>query len=602
MAIQNQSHLYSKMLMVQALTNFLATIDQGVWPSPMDEVEIAKVTVCLFQACLRTLLGQREDGSWNQSQEQTAYAILTLTQAMRLSFCQHLRTQIHSALEIAVAFILGHGSSSAELSAEPYEFLWTEKVSYASPLLTESYRVAALKAAGFIVKDYGGSVGYSILHEIDANLMKQHVRLFHRTPLFKSLPEWQLRASFIEGHLFLPIVNEHRLDVFPRKNMDPDDDYIGLIPFTWTASSNRDRAFTSPAWLYAMMMVSVVDYQADEFMEAVAGRECANNLPGLVNLIQEILTPYKSEPASPTTSLLGQSDNSRQSLELSDTDEVEEVKACLRRFVSFFLDHPAVRNAHEDDRATAWREVHNYLVAHVRHTEDNIRLNSQEQQRWYVSRKMPYFHWIRSNDDIACPITFAFVTCLVPYLVGNHKVEREVISARCENGATFTKSDASFDSVEAKYYADDLCRHITNVTRLFNDSGSLGRDAAEKNLNSVNFPEFAMTAAGSERLALHALGEYERACCQGAFAQLETALLRTAATSAERARKRRRLDVCQVFLNTADLYGQIYVLRDFTARSVHVRDNNIDSTTPARLTPSGVMQAVIVGGGPVLAT
>ncbi|KAI3393844.1 hypothetical protein diail_3571 [Diaporthe ilicicola] len=598
----NQSHLYSDMLMVQALADFLATFDQGVWPSLMDEVEGAKVTICLFQACLRTLLGQHEDGSWDHSQEQTAYAVLTLTQARRLSFCRDLQPQIHSALEKAVDFILGPGSSSVELLAPPSEFLWIEKVSYASPLLTEAYRIAALKSAGSVVKETGGRVGHTVAHEINANRMKQHVRLFHQTPLFRSLPEWQLRASFIEGHLFLPIVNKHRLDVFPRKNMDPDDDYIGLIPFTWTASSNKDKTFPSPAWLYAMMMVSVVDYQADEFMEAVAGLEFADNLPGLVNLIQGVLEPFKTEPACPTTSLLGQGGNSRLSPGHSDKDEFEEVKACLRRFVSFFLDHPAVRNAHEDDGATAWREVHNYLVAHVRHTADNVRLNAQEQRRWYASRKMPYFHWIRSNDDIACPITFGFVTCLVPYLVGNPKVERAVINGQCETGATLTKSDASFDSVEAKYYADDLCRHITNVTRIYNDCGSIARDAAEKNLNSVNFPEFAITAAGSDRLALHALGEYERACCQAAFAQLEAALVRTAANSAERAQKRRRLAVWQVFLDTADLYGQIYVIRDFTARSVHVRDTTIDSNVTAKDAPSSVIRAPVMGRGPLLAT
>lgn len=600
--MQNQSHLYSNMLMVQALTDFLAAVDQEILPSLMDEAEGAKVTVCLFQACLRTLLGQHEDGSWNRSQEQTAYAVLTLTQARSLSFCRHLQSEIQSAIGKALAFILGERCASEGVSSLPPEFLWTEKVSYASPLLTEAYRIAALKSAGSIMKASGGNVGYSIAHEINANRMKQHVRLFQETPLFTSVPEWQLRASFIEGHLFLPIVNEHRLDVFPRKNMDPDDDYIGLIPFTWTASSNKDTTFASPAWLYAMMMVSVVDYQADEFMEAVAGLEFANDLPGLVDLIQEILAPFKTEPASPTTTLLQESGNSRRSLGNSDMDGVKEVRACLRRFACFFLDHPAVRNAHEDDRATAWREVHNYLVAHVRHTADNIRLNSQEQRKWYVSRKMPYYHWIQSNDDIACPITFGFVTCLVPYLVGNPQVERVLSSAQCEDDAALEKSDASFDSVEAKYYADDLCRHITNVTRIYNDCGSVARDAAEKNLNSVNFPEFALTASGSEKLALCALGEYERACCQVAFAQLQTAMLRTAATSAERAQKRRRLDVWQVFLNTADLYGQIYVVRDFTARSVHVHDTNIESFTAPEDAPPSIVKPAVLGEAPVLAT
>ncbi|KAG8156750.1 hypothetical protein KVR01_013355 [Diaporthe batatas] len=601
-AAQNQSHLYSNMLAVQALADFLACLDQEILPSLMDEPEGAKVMVCMFQACLRTLLGQHEDGSWSQSQEQTAYAVLTLTQARRLCFCRHLQSELDSAIKKAVAFILGASSSPVGAPALTSEFLWTEKVSYASPLLTEAYRVAALKSAKSILKGVPDNVGYSIFHGIDANRMRQHVRLFHKTHLFQSLPEWQLRASFIEGHLFLPIINEHRLDVFPRKDMDPDDDYIGLIPFTWTASNNKDMTFASPAWLYAMMMVSVVDYQADEFMEAVAGLELANDLPGLVELIQEVLASYKIEPASPTTNLLEQNGNARRPFKDSHIDEVEEIRACLRRFASFFLGHPAVQNAHEGDRATAWREVHNYLVAHVRHTADNVRLNSQDQRQWYVSRKMPYYHWIRSNDDIACPITFGFVTCLVPFLVGNPKVERALISDQSEVDATFTKSGASFDSVEAKYYADDLCRHITNVTRIYNDCGSIARDAAEKNLNSVNFPEFAVTAAGSDRLALHALGEYERACCQAAFVQLEKAMLRTAASSAERAQKQRRLDVWQVFLNTADLYGQIYVIRDFTARSVHVRDTNIEPANAPKDVPPGIAKTAVLGERPIMAT
>lgn len=132
--------------------------------------------------------------------------------------------------------------------------------------------------------------------------------------------------------------------------------------------------------------------------------------------------------------------------------------------------------------------------------------------------------------------------------------------------------------MEAKHYADDLCRHITDVTRIYNDCGSIARNSAKKNLNSVDFPEFATTASGSDKRALQALGEYERACCQVSFAHLKAALVQTAATPAEEAGKRRRLDVWQVFLNTAELCGQIYVICDFTARSVHVRDVNIDST------------------------
>lgn len=254
--------------------------------------------------------------------------------------------------------------------------------------------IEIFKSASSTLKGNAGVVGYRITPEINASRMKQHVWLFHQTPLFRSSPGWQLRASFIEGLLFLTIIHKHRLDVFPPKNMDPDDIYIGLIPFTWTAPSNKNMIFASPESLYSMMMVSVFDYQADEFIEAVAGLEFATDLPGLVDVIQEILALYKTEPASPTTSLLGQNGNSPASLRCSDTQGVEKVKSCLRRFVSYFL----------------------------------------EQRRWYESRKMPYFHWIRSNDEIACPITSAFVACLVPYLVRNPTVEKAVIA--CQHKST----------------------------------------------------------------------------------------------------------------------------------------------------------------------
>ncbi|KAK2595832.1 hypothetical protein N8I77_013625 [Diaporthe amygdali] len=594
----NQSHLYSTMLMVQALTEFQAILDQKGLPYGLNTVEMARVSICLFQGCLRTMLQQCEDGSWSHSREQTAYAVLTLGQARRLSTFKHLQSQIDSAIDQAATFIRLHSVDLAQQSLP--EFIWTEKVSYTSPLVTEAYCLAALKVATSLV-DNPGIVGESLDLGIPSRQrIDKYIWLFHQTPLFRSLPEWQLRASFIEGHLFLPIVNEHRLDVFPRKNMDPDDDYIRLIPFTWTATNNRNFTFASPAWLYDMIMVSVVDYQADEFMEAVAGLTFSEDLSMLVGLIQEVLTPYKIEPASPVTSLIDMSSVQCPRAKLSNiaSGDIEEVRTCLRRFASFFLDHPAVRNAQRDDRATAWREVHNYLVAHVRHTQDNMRLNSQEQRRWYVSRNMPYFHWVRSNDDIACPITFGFVTCLVPYLVANPIVERAVIGNESEN--IFTSSDVSFDSVESKYYADDVCRHITNVTRIYNDCGSVVRDATEKNLNSVNFPEFAVTASGSEKQALHAMGEYERACCQAAFERLEEASLQTATTEAERAKRRRRLDVWKVFLDTADLYGQIYVVRDFTARSVHVRETGIAST--AKDVPLVSSSVPLVGGGPMLVT
>jgi hypothetical protein len=81
---QHLSHLYPAMLMVQAFAALLRSLDGDPSSAPADQELVPKVLICVFQACMRTLHEQRPDGSWGNSSDDTAFAILTLAEARQL--------------------------------------------------------------------------------------------------------------------------------------------------------------------------------------------------------------------------------------------------------------------------------------------------------------------------------------------------------------------------------------------------------------------------------------------------------------------------------------------------------------------------------------
>jgi len=62
----------------------LEDVDAGVASELLDRDLSIRISIATFQACFRTLLEQSENGSWEDSPEQTAYAILILASARRL--------------------------------------------------------------------------------------------------------------------------------------------------------------------------------------------------------------------------------------------------------------------------------------------------------------------------------------------------------------------------------------------------------------------------------------------------------------------------------------------------------------------------------------
>ncbi|KAG8156333.1 hypothetical protein KVR01_013785 [Diaporthe batatas] len=546
----NVSYLYPTLLFVEAIVKLVGLVEQGAIYGFHDHILKSKVAVCLYQACYRTLLEQKTNGMWNSSVEETSYATLILVKARELYLFRDLRTRLDSAIDNATTSIQDAGSMTNR--GIPHH-LWIEKVSYTSPLVTEAYRLAALWASAARSDSDVGRRLYG-----DATIIPNLASLWLRTPLFSNTPEWQIQASMVEGMLFRPIVKAVRLDVFTRKGVDVDK-YFDVIPLAWPIANNRARAFAPSSFLLEGMMASMLNYQVDEFMEAVAGVIYAQHIPELRLLIDEVIYAISRESEACANGIVNDSTNGRglkkgangHHPDIEDSKR-EEVLQPLRKFVSRALMHPAILSASSWDRKNMTCELRIYLQTHVTQNEDNMLLRQNKFTDGIMREH--FFRWVRttSADHTSATYTFNFVSCLL--------------------SSWIEKGEDCFEATQEKYYAAAACQHLATMCRMYNDHGSAARDRDEANVNSIDFPEFTLGTQVSpnddiviKQEKLFEVAQYERACIEEAFRRLENHGGGTSSAEA-RARKSRKMEIWRLFYEVTDFWGQMYVIRDMGSR------------------------------------
>lgn len=217
-----------------------------------------------------------------------------------------------------------------------------------------------------------------------------------------------------------------------------------------------------------------------------------------------------------------------------------KVGSHISSFIKFILLNPAIQHASAMDKATLKYELLVYLQAHVPEVVDDH------------SPAKPFPTWIRTSsaDSTSAPFAFAFIACLL--------------------SATLTPGKFCSTSAAQSYMAAQVCRHMASMCRIYNDAGSVIRDAEEGTLNSIDFPEFSAHKSLDEKLkALHKLGEFERECMMRALASLEKDSLLVAEQSGAPEAKRiekRKLEIWRMFCDQVDLYGQVYILKDLSSK------------------------------------
>ncbi|QGA21613.1 hypothetical protein EYB26_009324 [Talaromyces marneffei] len=146
----NLSPYYSWLLMTQAMTRL--TNLQKTSKITLSNHSISKDLICLLLRISSTVLkDQKPGGSWGStraSKEETAYAVLILTYAFYVDeIPESLRNDIKIAIENGSSFL------SEKTTQADSEWLWVEKVTYRSEILSEAYLLAALKRATDLLEE-----------------------------------------------------------------------------------------------------------------------------------------------------------------------------------------------------------------------------------------------------------------------------------------------------------------------------------------------------------------------------------------------------------------------------------------------------------------
>jgi len=307
----------------------------------------------------------------------------------------------------------------------------------------------------------------------------------------------------------------------------------------------------SAKFLKEMMIISMLNYQADEFMEAVVGKEFEDDLSPIKAIVRSLCQPptHKTNGFGNGKAKIRKvgTDGHTPSSELEEGilathQKHESVLKTLQRFTKHVLGHPSIALSSSNDQRVLRQELQTFLLSHITHTEDNTQFSSHKLSEWsvpFTSPRSTFYKWVHttSADHTSCPYSFAFISCLMD-----------------------TGSSDCFQSPFSKYLAQDLCSHLAVMCRQYNDYGSIRRDRIERNLNSINFPEFHSAAlenseGGSAsdaelKAALFEVAEFERECLASTSEKL---LPRVPLSVAE---------MLKVFVGVTDLYGQIYVARD----------------------------------------
>ncbi|KAL8979319.1 MAG: hypothetical protein Q9177_006175 [Variospora cf. flavescens] len=451
----NLSPFYPAMLMVQSLMELLHKWHDGNLPELESALLRERVIPTLFQCLGQLLQSQNPDGSWGNRgpREETSYAIVALTNLVSLAPNQYLETEIMSAIHCGRSFLKQSAVGIAE-------YLWIEKVTYASENLAEAYVIAALQGSAHKV-----SLRYAILHLCGIDLEElEHVAALAESGLIPD-DDTSLVISWIMSWLYVPILQ--RMLGKPASGSYQD------TAFRWMVPNSRVVSPLSPKDLLDIITASIlVDDLANLVDECMAPGNHKLNI--ILADAFHAATIHANEHAQATTN--GETHgvqafeppkaNGKSTL-LTNGVSVEEachgqcngmvtpsnhstVERTLFTFLDFFDTSDATRKGSEADRRSLQSEVKRYISAQLCRVslfEEQVHRNQVVCDGMVPQEGAePPLHDItreRSGTLTGLPLLFAFTICL-----------------------TSPKGRESFRNVWQKYMADEVSNSIATVFHL----------------------------------------------------------------------------------------------------------------------------------------
>lgn len=531
------------MLAAESFLQLLIASDCGSLSRTPDDLLHKSIPLTLTQILGRTMRAQDPDGSWQHgSCEVTAYATLTLTSLSALPWISKIRElYLDVAIHKGKMFLRENRNRWKEA-----KHLWVEKVTYASEVLSQTYCLAAAKA---LPNRFAWSPRARDLTKLPAKQIAKLSHFFSRLPIFSKVENHGtiISTSVPESYLLVQKLQCSIPAIFPRDD-ETESKYMDYIPFTWISCNNLGPCADATT-LLEMMKISVLNYQADGYMEKAIACRDDTDLQSINEMISHLgekdFQDDGNGDATSQTEGFNESSERRESLQAP--------AGVLSKFVAYVMSHPAVLCQTELMRSQLLLVLRAFLRAHVAQLSDNARL-----LRTSIP-SVPFYEWVHTTSaaHTSCPYSFNFFCCLM------NSNPRSGGGGEC------------FSTVRQRYLAQDLCAHLSSMCRMQNDLGSVRRDREEKNLNSLDFPEFRTSTdiqrsgdGGNDGVAKEGsadwenqkrkdllwLADHERESVELAFEKLE----QSGITSYTK-------EMLRLFVRVTDLYGQMYVERDIMA-------------------------------------
>ena len=419
------------MLMGQSLIELLQTWNDGKLSQFQPVILQEKVMPTLFQCLTRILQSQRVDGSWGirGPREETAYAVLALTNLKLLPIAQLFVAEVVSAIDRGRSFLVNSEGHKPE-------YLWIEKVPYGSKNLAEAYIIAALHTS-IDRPSLGGAVcqlfGADLPELAEMGILTKSEHLWKNT-------KWLVIASWIDGKLRLPILQRSLGKAWYQKEL------VGcheMVAFRWIFANNRIGSEGSSQFLCDMISISLLNDRIINLVDEAIACQDSERLVLTKDALYKAIEPSGAydqalsslEPNNlPKKSVLEVTEERdlRSTKDLADRqvhcygDSIEPSEGSDEpitpsSFVKFLEGHVGLFGASQSDKETLQLEVKRFILAQI------LRIEEQEYKDWlpphqhtlawsWDSLAAAHQHgnssWNRSASLTGFPHIFTFALCL----------------------------------------------------------------------------------------------------------------------------------------------------------------------------------------------
>jgi hypothetical protein len=279
---QNTSIHYPMMLIAQAFAQLLCCWENNeLMVDLIPEVLVKQhIPIVLLQIFAQTVERQQPNGSWDSMHEVTAYAVLTLKAFFDLSWLESLKIEGIACMERGKAYLYWNQDRWTR-----GDYLWIEKVVYASSNLSQAYCLAASKVANPRLRLEAAT--NKQWHQSEGMIAKFN-QFFTQIPLFAKTSYWKLDLWLLQGSQFVPSLKESGLDIFPPLKVSDKERYLNYIPFTWVGCNEKHGTNTSLESLWEMMIISMLNFQVDAYMETVFETGTKGNFEALKAVVTKL--------------------------------------------------------------------------------------------------------------------------------------------------------------------------------------------------------------------------------------------------------------------------------------------------------------------------